>query len=63
MQSPIQPLQVDFAGAHGGQFEENVVICIESLIGEIGSGPVKLETRVRITADGPGRLETFPWEK
>ncbi|KIC22112.1 MULTISPECIES: M24 family metallopeptidase [unclassified Leisingera] len=59
---PVVPLHVDFAGAHGGCFEENMVICIESLIGERGSESVKLETQVLVTADGPLRLDSFPWE-
>ncbi|KIC34362.1 M24 family metallopeptidase [Leisingera sp. ANG-S5] len=59
---PVVPLHVDFAGAHGGCFEENMVICIESLIGEDRSESVKLETQVLVTADGPLRLDSFPWE-
>ncbi|KIC16294.1 M24 family metallopeptidase [Leisingera sp. ANG-DT] len=59
---PVVPLHVDFAGAHGGCFEENMVICIESLIGERGSESIKLETQVLVTADGPLRLDSFPWE-
>ncbi|MEW2914786.1 Xaa-Pro peptidase family protein [Leisingera sp. JC11] len=59
---PVVPLNLDFEGAHGGCFEENMVICIESLIGEKGSESVKLETQVLVTADGPLRLDSFPWE-
>jgi Xaa-Pro aminopeptidase len=59
---PVVPLHVDFDGAHGGKFEENMVICVESLIGAPGTESVKLETQVLITADGPERLDTFPWE-
>ncbi|MDC0659739.1 Xaa-Pro peptidase family protein [Leisingera sp. SS27] len=59
---PVVPLHADFEGAHGGRFEENMVICIESLIGEKGSESVKLETQVLVTADGPQRLDSFPWE-
>ncbi|WP_027259586.1 M24 family metallopeptidase [Leisingera aquimarina] len=59
---PVVPLHVDFDGAHGGGFEENMVICIESLIGEKGSESIKLETQVLVTADGPVRLDSFPWE-
>ena len=59
---PVVPLHVDFDGAHGGAFEENMVICVESLIGAPGTESVKLETQVLITADGPERLDTFPWE-
>ncbi len=59
---PVVPLHVDFDGAHGGGFEENMVICIESLIGEKGSESIKLETQVLVIADGPVRLDSFPWE-
>ena len=60
---PIQPLHPDFEGAYDGVYEENMVICVESLIGEAGSESVKLETQVLITADGSERLDTFPWEE
>ena len=59
---PVVPLHVDFDGAHGGTFEENMVICVESLIGAPGTESVKLETQVLITAKGPERLDSFPWE-
>jgi Xaa-Pro aminopeptidase len=59
---PVVPLHVDFGGAHGGTFEENMVICVESLIGAPGTESVKLETQVLITAKGPERLDSFPWE-
>ncbi|AHD00286.1 peptidase M24 [Leisingera methylohalidivorans DSM 14336] len=59
---PVVPLHPDFESSHGGQFEENMVICIESLIGEQGSESVKLETQVLVTKDGPQRLDSFPWE-
>jgi Xaa-Pro dipeptidase len=59
---PVIPLHPDFAGAHGGQFEQNMTICVESLIGEPGSECIKLETQVLITATGTERLDSFPWE-
>jgi Xaa-Pro aminopeptidase len=59
---PVVALHPDFESNHGGQFEENMVICIESLIGEKGSESVKLETQVLVTAEGPVRLDSFPWE-
>ena len=59
---PVVPLHVDFDGAHGGEICEGMVLCVESLIGEKGSESVKLETQVLITADGPERLDSFPWE-
>jgi len=60
---PSVPTHVDFARAYGGRLEENMTVCIESLIGEEG-GPdcVKLESQVLITADGAVRLDSFPWE-
>jgi Xaa-Pro aminopeptidase len=59
---PVVALHPDFEGSHGGAFEENMVICIESLIGEAGSESIKLETQVLLTKDGPERLDSFPWE-
>ncbi len=60
---PSVPLHPDFARAYGGRFEENMVVCVESLIGEEGGREcVKLETQVLITASGPERLDSFPWE-
>ena len=60
---PVISLHPDFAGNHGGGFEEGMVICVESLIAEAGSESVKLETQVLITATGHERLDTFPWEQ
>ncbi|MCS5558864.1 MAG: Xaa-Pro peptidase family protein [Oceanospirillaceae bacterium] len=60
---PVVPLHPDFAGAHGGQFEENMVICVESLIAEAGSESIKLETQVLVTATGVERLDSFPFEQ
>ncbi len=60
---PVIPLHPDFAGAHGGQFEENMVICVESLIGEAGSESIKLESQVLVTRTGAERLDTFPFEE
>lgn len=59
---PVVALHPDFEGSHGGAFEKNMVICIESLIGEAGSESIKLETQVLLTKDGPERLDSFPWE-
>lgn len=60
---PSVPMHPDFARAYGGHFEENMVLCVESLIGEV-NGPdcVKLETQVLLTAKGAERLDGFPWE-
>ena len=60
---PVVPLHPDFEHAHGGRFEENMTVCVESLIGEPGSECVKLETQVLVTADGAERLDSFPWEE
>jgi Xaa-Pro aminopeptidase len=59
---PIILLHPDFDHNHGGQFEANMVVCIESLIGEAGSESVKLETQVLVTETGIERLDSFPWE-
>jgi Xaa-Pro aminopeptidase len=57
------PLHPDFAGAYEMTFEPNMVICVESLIGEAGGKEcVKLETQVVITENGIERQDTFPWE-
>jgi len=60
---PVIPLHPDFGRAYPGMFEENMVICVESLIAEAGSESVKLETQVLVTANGAERLDTFPWER
>jgi Xaa-Pro aminopeptidase len=61
---PSVPLHPDFARAYDGVFEENMTVCVESLIGEeAGKECVKLETQVLIAADGPHRLDSFPWEE
>ena len=48
--------------SHGGEIEEGMVLCVESLIGEEGSESIKLETQVLITENGFERLDSFPWE-
>lgn len=59
---PMVYLHPDFDPGYGGGFEENMVVNVESLIAEKGSESIKLETQVLITADGPQRLDGFPWE-
>ena len=59
---PFVYLHPDFDPRYGGRFEENMVVNVESLIAEKGTESIKLETQVLITADGPQRLDTFPWE-
>ena len=60
---PVVLLHPDFAGSHGGRFEKNMVVCVESLIAEEGSESIKLETQVLITETGTMRLDSFPWEE
>jgi Xaa-Pro aminopeptidase len=61
---PSLPLREDVAtDFYGGVFEENMVIAVESLIGEEGGEEcVKLETQVIISRDGPVRMDSYPWE-
>lgn len=61
---PSLPLREDFAtDFYGGVFEENMVVAVESLIGEEGGDEcVKLETQVIVTRDGPVRMDRYPWE-
>lgn len=61
---PSVPLHPDFAKAYDGTFEENMTVCVESLIGEDRTGEcIKLETQVLIGANGAERLDSFPWEE
>jgi Xaa-Pro aminopeptidase len=60
---PSVPLHLDFARAYDCVFEENMVMCVESLVGEPGGREcVKLETQVAIGRNGAERLDSFPWE-
>jgi len=60
---PSVPTHIDFARAYSGTLEENMTVCVESLIGEEGGREcIKLETQVLITARGAVRLDSFPWE-
>lgn len=60
---PSLPTHVDFARATAGQFDENMTVCVEALIGEDGGSEcIKLETQVLITAKGAVRMDSFPWE-
>ena len=59
---PSVPLHPDFATAYDGTFEENMTVCVESLIGEDGAGEcIKLETQVLIGPRDSERLDSFPW--
>jgi Xaa-Pro dipeptidase len=60
---PIVPLHPDFEGACEGRFEEGMVICVESLVGEAGSECIKLETQALVTEKEAIRLDSFPWEE
>jgi Xaa-Pro dipeptidase len=61
---PMVPLHPDFGRAYRGRFEQNMTVCVESLIGEEGGREcIKLETQVLVTDKGAVRLDTFPWEQ
>jgi len=62
---PIVPFPQDFAGyGYDGVFEENMVVCVESYIGEEnGTEGVKLEEQVVITRTGATNLCSFPFEE
>jgi Xaa-Pro aminopeptidase len=50
-------------GAYDGLFEENMVVCIECYVGELGGREgVKLEQPVWLSADGPVLLSDYPFE-
>ena len=60
---PSCPTHPDFARASVGRLEENMMLCVESCIGEAaGRECIKLETQVLLTAKGAVRLDGFPWE-
>ena len=61
---PVIPLHVEFnETAMSGRLEPGMVICVESLIAEVGSESIKLETQVLVTETGAERLDSFPWEQ
>ena len=50
-------------GAYDGVFEENMVVCIECYVGELGGHEgVKLEQPVWLSKDGPVLLSEYPFE-
>jgi len=59
---PCVLLHPDFGHNYAGHFEENMTVCVESLIAEEGSESIKLETQVVVTCNGVERLDSFPWE-
>jgi Xaa-Pro aminopeptidase len=61
---PFVPFLPDAADLLPGRFEENMVFCVESLVGEEGGREcVKLETQVVVTPKGALRLDSLPWEE
>jgi len=59
---PVVPLHPDFEPGRSGRFEQNMVLCVESLIAEKGSESIKLEIQLRVTENGTERLDSFPFE-
>ena len=59
---PIILLHPDYASAYDARLEQNMVLCVESLIAEKGSESIKLETQVVITENGYQALDSFPYE-
>ena len=55
----------DFSNADfSSHFEENMTICVESYIGEVGGKEgVKLEDQYRVTSNGLEQLSSFPLEQ
>jgi Xaa-Pro aminopeptidase len=61
---PSVALHPDYSRNYDGVFENNMTVCVESLIGEEGGKEcIKLETQVIITPRGAERLDSFPWEE
>ena len=59
---PVVLLHPDFEPKRDGRFEQNMVLCVESLIAEKGSESIKLEIQLRVTENGTERLDSFPFE-
>ena len=48
---------------YAGTFEEGMVICVESYVGEVGERDgVKLEQQVLVTKEGCEPMSTYPWD-
>jgi Xaa-Pro aminopeptidase len=62
---PVVPFPQDFAeSGYDGTFEENMVVCVESYIGEEhGAEGVKLEEQVVVTRTGVTNLCSFPFDE
>ena len=54
----------DFSNAdYSANFEENMTICVESYVGEVGGKEgIKLEDQFVVTKDGLKQLSSFPYE-
>ena len=51
-------------GGYDGVIQENMTVCIESLVGtEGGKECIKLEEQVHVTASGAKQLSTYPFEE
>jgi Xaa-Pro aminopeptidase len=51
------------SSGYDGVIEENMVLCVESYIGERGGKQgIKLEQQVLITRDGCQPLSQYPWQ-
>jgi Xaa-Pro dipeptidase len=49
---------------HDGVVEEGMVLCVESFAGDVHGGEgVKLEEQLLVTANGPQKLSTYPYEE
>jgi Xaa-Pro aminopeptidase len=60
---PSCPTHPDFGRAYQATLAENMVVCVEALIGEAGGREcIKLETQVVIRPGGAERMDRFPWE-
>jgi Xaa-Pro aminopeptidase len=61
-ESPLVTYAVDYEqSGYDGHFEEGMVVCVESYIGEVGGlEGVKLEEQVLVTAGGAVPLSSDP---
>lgn len=56
---PVVLLHTDFEHSHGGRFEKNMVVCVESPIAESGTESIKLETQVWLPGQMRNGLTVF----
>lgn len=60
---PLLQTGDNFAKGYDGIIEAGMLLCVESLIAPIGAREaVKLEEQVLVTASGPERLSSYPFE-